>query len=336
MSTTIESSIQEDFGEWHGYLVALCCSDESELPVFAKFHNGLVACPEGCCRIVETETGRPYLICITGHGMVAAAASAAHLFDAHKVGLLVAVGFMGRICASISRKDVILVSKTANYASISALIRPEEIDADHVRSWTPLDEIKQLAYSSAQDCQFILKDGTVISAEGPLHDEDASRQLSKQFSAVGVDMETAAIAQVAGLRNRAWLSFRMPSDDADQHAANDYKVACSHGVSPALGKVIETLVDRLAAPRVGMASTLRVDASINGDTEKNILSADRQTVFHPFSGPDHDDSCLPRVVSHAFGVRMWDARGQCYFDGIAGTKNVCLGHGHPAVFPFLI
>ncbi|MFZ4801771.1 MAG: aminotransferase class III-fold pyridoxal phosphate-dependent enzyme [Chlorobium sp.] len=336
MSNTVHDSKQQDFTEWHGHLVALCCSEESELPVLAKFHNGLHACPEGCCRIVETESGRPYLICITGHGMVAAAASAAHLFDAHKVGLLVALGFMGRICASISREDVILVSKTANYASISAIIRPKEIDADHVRSWTPLEEIKQLAYSSAQDCQFVLKEGTVISAEGPLHDGDVSRQLSRQFSAVGVDMETAAIAQVAELRNRAWLSFRMTSDDADQQAAKDYKAACEHGVSPALGKVVETLVDRLAAHRVGPASIFRVDASINGDTEKNILSADQATVFHPFSGPNHDDSCLPRVVSRAFGVRMWDERGRCYFDGIAGTKNVCLGHGHPAVFPFLI
>lgn len=333
MNTGVQDAIQQAETKWHGRLVALCCSEEAELPVSIKLHTGLYACPGRCCRIAETKAGRPYLVCVTGPGMVAAAATAAHLFDAHQVGLLVAVGFMGRISTTIPRDKVILASKTANYASAGAFLQPKDINPDSVRSWSLPEEIKRLAYLSAETCHLALQEGMVISAEGPLHDEAASRQLSRLFSAVGVDMETAAIAQVAELRNRAWLSLRIPSDDADQQAAKDHMAARARGVPPALGEFIEALVDRLAAPGVGIDGA---DASTDGTVEKAILSAGQATVFHPFSRPDPDDSYLPRVVERAFGARMWDARGRCYFDGIAGTKNVCLGHGHPAVFPFLL
>ncbi|MBI5846177.1 MAG: aminotransferase class III-fold pyridoxal phosphate-dependent enzyme [Deltaproteobacteria bacterium] len=336
MNTMIQHLVLQTFDECHGRLVALCCSEEAELPAQIRYHKALFACPDKSCRIVETSAGRPYLVCIMGPGMVAAAAAASHLLDTHQVGLLVAVGFMGRISDAISRDVVLLVSKTANYASAGALLRPGQIDANHVRTWSLSEEIKRLALSTAETCRLPLREGMVISAEGPLHDGDDGRQLSRLFSAVGVDMETAAVAQVAELRNRAWLSLRVPSDDADQNAAKDHAAARECGLPPAIGQFVETLVDRLAAPVVGVAGATRADASINRDAEKALLSDSRKTVFHPFSCPNPDDPFSPRVVERAFGVRVWDALGRCYFDGIAGTKNVCLGHGHPAIFPFLV
>ena len=63
----------------------------------------------------------------------------------------------------------------------------------------------------------------VVSGNQAIFSTNRKRWLQKTFSALAVDMETAAVAQVAVSYGLPWVAIRAISDQADDSQAVDYR-----------------------------------------------------------------------------------------------------------------
>lgn len=169
------------------------------------------------------EEPRLVVACTPGIGKVNAAAAAAVLSVSHQLDLLVVVGTAGKINPQLPP---------------TAFLLPEALHADygayrdggfvHYRAGTlPIGAPKTVPFASKPAMRLLqanpsLASARIASGDSFVEDAERSQSLHEATGADLVDMETAAVAQVAERMSIDWLAVKAVSDDANEDSAASF------------------------------------------------------------------------------------------------------------------
>jgi adenosylhomocysteine nucleosidase len=92
----------------------------------------------------------------------------------------------------------------------------------HRRSFEADPELVALALDAARHLGVRAHEGSVVTGNQAVFASNRKRWLRRTFDALAVEMETAAVAQVAVAHRLPWVAVRVISDNADDELALDY------------------------------------------------------------------------------------------------------------------
>jgi 5'-methylthioadenosine/S-adenosylhomocysteine nucleosidase len=187
---------------------------------------------ERMVRAVPGMTGVP--IIGTGVGKVAAAATAARVIAEHRLAsialgrptldLLVFVGVAGAVAPELRRLDVVVGSTAVQWDVDLTAINDQPVGTlNDGRRELPLDAAASARLlQAAQGLGFRTYSGCIASGDAFVADQTKVAWLANQFGAVAVEMEGAAVAQVAADAGVPLAILRVISDGAGDEAALDF------------------------------------------------------------------------------------------------------------------
>lgn len=231
---------------------------DSELEMLVK-NLGLreESCPGGLEFLTGTLPGGvPVVVGKSGIGKVNAALGVSSMIEHYGVSCVVSTGVCGVLCrdGSISQKDII-VSSQAFYHDVwcgfdNAPGQVQGLPAVFPALSSDAQALEQVraavekAYGGHVVCAPIASGDWFVDTV-----EKAEAILEEFPSAVGVDMESGAIAQTCTRYGVPWLSMRMVSDSPLSHGSArqyaDFWSTAPGGLSTALGAALEYLQNKL-------------------------------------------------------------------------------------------
>ncbi|NIQ00365.1 MAG: hypothetical protein GWM98_07985, partial [Nitrospinaceae bacterium] len=148
--------------------------------------------------------GRPIVLVRSGMGCGSAKAALAEVAGKFDLEKAVSIGYAGALDPALRVGDLVVADKVIYLDTLQTHSLPE----------TPPE-------SPSEVCR-----GTLLTVDTPAARPQEKKELRDQYSAVAVDMETAALAEEAQARNLPFLSVRCITDTADQEL-----IDCSHLVA---------------------------------------------------------------------------------------------------------
>jgi len=194
---------------------------------------------------IESE---PVVVAVVGVGKVAAAMAAQFICDAHRPQGLVSIGLAGGVDGATARGRLVVASGAIQHdydARPLTGARGEiagfgatTLAADHA-----LVERLRVAALKVVDRAQVVTVGAVLTGDQIVMSKAVRDQLHKEFPAgVCIDMETAAVAQVALQNQVPWSALRITSDSADE--AFDQHEVLSFGAATA-ADLFDQVIGRL-------------------------------------------------------------------------------------------
>ena len=147
----------------------------------------------------------------SGIGKVNAARSTQILIDSMKVDYILNIGVAGSISKDINKCDIVIADRLVQHDFDLVVFNREKGDIPNIGKYIYCD--KQLI-KTAQTIKMETKVTTGVIASGDIFisDEKMGEKINKQFDALCVEMEGAAIAQVCHLCDVPFLVIRAISD----------------------------------------------------------------------------------------------------------------------------
>lgn len=177
--------------------------------------------------------GQHVVAVVSGVGKVNAASCAQILASEYKVSSLINIGVAGGVSKDIYPGDVVIgdtyvqhdVDTTVFGDKVGQIPRMDIFDfkADE----TLLNLAKEAAASVTDVKSYV---GRIVSGDQFIADSEKVKWLESEFNAMAVEMESAAIAQVAHLNNIPFVIIRSISDNANNGASMDYEEFIPIGV----------------------------------------------------------------------------------------------------------
>lgn len=156
-------------------------------------------------------------IATTGIGMVNCAAASATFIHMLAPQLLLLAGTCGRL--SNIKGDIFWVDSAVHHGYGAR----HSNGFAHYRSGTmPFGAGEPIYFSAMADPDTGLAHARMASADYFVGSADAAREIVAATGADLVDMETAAMAQVASRAEIAWAAIKAPTDDADATGGADF------------------------------------------------------------------------------------------------------------------
>jgi adenosylhomocysteine nucleosidase len=174
--------------------------------------------------------GQLVVLAEIGQGKVNAAAAAQYIIDQFDVAQLICFGSAGAIAPHLAVGDVVVADRVIPHDNgwylqdafqHLGVYNAAIPDGRHYRrDWPGSTRLINLARDAASSVAwpdsppqvFI---GTVASGDQVIASTNKKEWLSTTFNALAVDMESAAVAQIATLNDVPWLAVRAVSDKAD-------------------------------------------------------------------------------------------------------------------------
>jgi adenosylhomocysteine nucleosidase len=193
--------------------------------------------------------GGGLVVVVGGVGKVAAAMAAQFVCDVFKPRCVVAVGLSGALEENARPGQVIVATGAAQHDFDGRPLTP-------ARGIIPGLEIAVIHANSAVAEKLLMaarleskhaKSGLVLTGDQIITSAKVRDALAHEFAdALCVDMETAAVAQVAHQNGVAWSALRVTSDSADE--TFDLRGVLGFGVSTAANlfeRIIQSVADEL-------------------------------------------------------------------------------------------
>ncbi len=212
---------------------------EADAFLTAEEASASIASPFGPV-LTTQRVGKTVFLHCTGIGKAQAAAGASWLIAQHKVELLLCIGTAGRI--SPTEGDCLYLHEAvqadygaqrsdgfAHYKAGAWPIGPHE--------WTPFTALPQPAGLGLTNARIATTDAFI---ECP----DRSFYLRDTLACQLVDMETAAVAQIADKAGLPWAGIKACTDDADGAGAGDFEANLARAANSA-AEATRRLIDRL-------------------------------------------------------------------------------------------
>ena len=177
--------------------------------------------------IVEGELGGKLIVVVlTGMGRIRAQRGAEALLDGHRPRWLVSAGYAGALNPSLKRNEIVLADEVVNIEgrrfSIDVKV-PETSRAEGIHA------------------------GRLLTTDSVARTALEKQGLREKFSADVVDMETSAIAALAGERGVRFLSIRVVSDEAGVNLPPEILSIVGETGSVRLGAAVGSLLKRPGA-----------------------------------------------------------------------------------------
>lgn len=184
-------------------------------------HNKIIQCWEG-------DYAERHLIFIqSGVGKVHAAAAAQFAITAYAPDALISCGTAGSLDPRCHLGDIVVSERTAQhdygmftpdaFVPVGVMMRQAHETPDFFATFLAdeylLYTAKSLIGQWQEACQVFY--GMIVSGDQMIFSAEKRRALAEQFQALAVDMESAAIAQLALLYQLPFLAVRSISDGID-------------------------------------------------------------------------------------------------------------------------
>ena len=179
-----------------------------------------------------------WVVGCAGIGKVNAAMVATEMVDAG-CKILISMGVAGRIGKATDRVYWVDRAYQHDYGRYGA----EGMTAYRAGS-LPFGKTSRDPFVAIDDPGLDLPRATILTGDCFLEDPDHGGKLAEQFDAELIDMETAAIAQVAAMHRVGWASVRAVSDDANAAGEDDFRANLVRAAARA-GDEVDRLVDLL-------------------------------------------------------------------------------------------
>ncbi|MCL2861116.1 MAG: 5'-methylthioadenosine/adenosylhomocysteine nucleosidase [Firmicutes bacterium] len=171
-------------------------------------------------------SGKTVVIVKSGIGKVAAAAATAILLNTYSdIEFVINLGICGGLKKGARQGDVIVADKSVQHDyDLSPVGEPVGLVAGYTDVFFAHDKdlIKKIkGFRKGRIGELnepVYHFGAVASGDQFISDNEKVKYLQETFSAIAVDMETAAIAQVCNLFEVKFLCLRTVSDKADDEA----------------------------------------------------------------------------------------------------------------------
>ena len=205
--------------------VGILCAGDTELEPFFKYLQSPEVIEKAMLKfyaghIMKTEIVTLY----SGVCKVNAAIAAQLLIDYFNVDGIINAGTAGGIDEKIQILDTVVSDRTA-YHDMSEDILTEFhpwLKENYFRSDREMySAAKKYSYSSDYPIVF----GTMVTGEQFIEDERRA-EISRKYSPLSVDMETAAVAHVCYVNSIPFLSVRTITDTADRKGAKNFELNC--------------------------------------------------------------------------------------------------------------
>ena len=190
----------------------------------ALFHHGTLA-------------QRKVILAQVGMGKVHTAAAAQYLIDTYGVDVLISCGSAGSLIPDLQIGDIVLADRivphdfgeyTDEKFNYLGVFDNTYEDGLHYHRHLSVDtSLLNLARQTAISLPWPkiapnINIGCIASGDQIIASESKKQWLSETFNAIAVEMESAAMAQVAFMNDIPWLAIRAISDQADSSIDIDY------------------------------------------------------------------------------------------------------------------
>lgn len=162
------------------------------------------------------------VVLVGGVGKVAAALAAQFACDVFKPRCLVSMGLAGALREDASRGQVIVATGAVQHDYDARPLAPAKgvmptLNISVFNAESPIAEKLAVSAKRSVENPRIVRSGLVLTGDQIITSRAVRDALTKEFpDGLCVDMETAAIAQVAHLNGLPWGAVRVTSDAADE------------------------------------------------------------------------------------------------------------------------
>lgn len=183
--------------------------------------------------------------CMTGKVNMAIVAQ--RIIDTFDIELLINIGVAGGIGDEIEIGEVVVLTKAVQHDMNAVDLGYElgEVPDINIKEFFTSDDFIKASRNVDDDLlDYPVRFGLGLSGDILVADEDLSYQLKETFGGECVDMESAALGQVAYINKIPYGAIRGISDNSDEDAAKNFRKnleTASYNACDFLLKVIENM-----------------------------------------------------------------------------------------------
>lgn len=203
--------------------LALLAALEVEASVLARAFDRVTTAPPGMSVHEGTLEGTPAVLVVSGVGKVAAAMATQYVCDTFGARGFVGFGLAGAVAGGAERGRVIVASGAVQHDMDARPLTDAKgqipglgitvLDADAGLSGA----LERAARDVVERDGDRVSTGIVLTGDQIVTAQDVRDRLARDFpGAACIDMETAAMAQVAVQNGLPWAALRVTSDSADE------------------------------------------------------------------------------------------------------------------------
>lgn len=182
----------------------------------------------------------------SGVGKVNAAICAQILVDLFKVQALINVGVAGAVHPDLTLGDLVISTDSVQYdMDARAFGHPwGEIPNMDITFFKADKNLVDRAEKVARQLKVSYHKGRVMTADLGVNSPELKKRLLKEFAGLCVEMEGAAIGQVAMVNHLPYLVIRSISDKADENQLADYQANLERSIAKGV-ELVKELVKEL-------------------------------------------------------------------------------------------
>ena len=179
----------------------------------------------------------------SGVGKVNASMCTQFLIDDFNPDYIIFTGVAGALNPELNIKDIVISKDSIQHdIDASSLGFPRgTILFTELRNFSASDKLANLAYDSAKSLGFNAIKGRMLTGDQFITDSHQNQDLVNEFQGDCVDMESAAVAQVADFNNIPHVIIRTISDKADHSADVNFTEFCKEAAEMSYEVVVGIL-----------------------------------------------------------------------------------------------
>jgi len=198
-----------------------------------KFYNGYLH-------------GINIIILKSGIGKVSASMVTTLLISCYNPDIIINIGSAGSINSLLKIQDTIIPNRTSYYdVDVSIFNYSIGQIPKYPKFFFVNSELLDIAKKCMYKLDYIFKSGLILTGDSFIHKKNVLLSIIKHFpSAVAIDMESAAIAQVCYNFKKPMLIIRAISDCANKYAAFNFKKnieKASHHASIIIEEILKNI-----------------------------------------------------------------------------------------------
>ncbi|WP_303870721.1 5'-methylthioadenosine/adenosylhomocysteine nucleosidase [Acetobacterium wieringae] len=177
----------------------------------------------------------------SGIGKVNAAMCTQVLIDIFKVTNIVHVGVAGAVHPELEIGDIVISGDSCQYdMDARAFGHPRgEIPNMNITFFKADPTLIKMAEAAAKDLGATYRVGRVMTADLGVNSNQLKQELLEEFGGLCVEMEGAAVGQVAMLNQVPYLVIRSMSDKADSNLTDDYQANLEASIKNGVAMVLK-------------------------------------------------------------------------------------------------
>ncbi|TFB07935.1 hypothetical protein E3V08_06275 [Candidatus Atribacteria bacterium MT.SAG.1] len=161
-----------------------------------------------------------------GEGRICCASATQLIIDKYQPDFIFDIGASGSLTKKININDIVCCKNSFEYnvdTGEDLVKTPDDFITSTVFNKDSSKEVlKEFSNWAKKTMGTIIKVGNIASGEKDVDNKELSQKLHEKFNAISCNWETSSILKTAQLNGIKSLSFRVITDNADEHMIENY------------------------------------------------------------------------------------------------------------------